>query len=151
MEESIKGSWIDYLREKLSLEETDLKTFSPLTLAFIGDGIYDLIIRTMTVERGNAPVSRLHKRVSALVKAGTQMKMMLELEPCLTAEEEAVYKRGRNAKSYTTAHNATIQEYRIATGLEALFGYLYLSGQMDRLLELVKEGLKKIGEWPEER
>ena len=54
MEESIKGSWIDYLREKLSLEETDLKTFSPLTLAFIGDGIYDLIIRTMTVERGNA-------------------------------------------------------------------------------------------------
>ena len=118
-----------------------MKTYSPLTLAYIGDSIYDLVIRTMVVERGNAPVNRLHKTVTNMVKAPAQMKSFHRIEPVLTKEELTVYKRGRNAKSYTSAKNASISDYRVATGFEALMGYLYLTGQVPRMLELINMGL----------
>lgn len=150
MEESLmmeqKESLFEQIKMEFQLADVDAKQYSPLTLAFIGDGIYDLIIRTIIVEHGNAPVNKLHKRVSNLVKAQAQADIIHLLEEELTEEERAVYKRGRNAKSFTSAKNATIADYRTATGFEALMGYLYLSNQMNRILELVKTGLKKLAE-----
>lgn len=133
-----------YLKTSLKLPETDVRTYSPLTLAFIGDSIYDLIIRTFVVVSGNAPVNKLHKRAAALVQATSQAKLYHLIKDRLTEEETAVFKRGRNAKSFTSAKNAGVVEYRTATGLEALFGYLYLTDQMDRLLELIKVELEEM-------
>lgn len=123
-------------------ENQDIRTYSPLTLAYIGDAIYDLVIRTVLVGRGNAPVNTLHRKASSMVKAEAQKASFHQIEPLLSEEEKSVYRRGRNAKSYTTAKNASVGDYRIATGFEALLGYLYLTGQMERLLYLVKAGLE---------
>ena len=143
-EQQNKISFAGYIRNTLNLPDTDIKTFSPLTLAFIGDCIFDLIIRTVIVENGNAPVNKLHKQVSNLVKAPTQAELYHMIQDQLTEEEMSVYKRGRNAKSFTSAKNAGIVEYRTATGVEALMGYLYLTDRMDRVLELIKPELEKM-------
>ena len=134
---------LGYLREVFGLENTDIRTYSPLTLAYIGDGIYELIIRTILVEKGNTKVNKLHQRTSRLVKASVQSEMVESLKPYLTEEQMAVFKRGRNAKSFTTAKNATISDYRRATGFEALMGYLYLTEQWERMLELIRIGIEK--------
>jgi ribonuclease-3 family protein len=133
-----------YIKQVLNLPETDIKTYSPLTLAFIGDSIFDLIIRTTVVESGNAPVNKLHKRASKLVQACAQAELYHFIKDQLSEEEATIYKRGRNAKSFTSAKNAGVVEYRTATGLEALMGYLYLTDQMDRLLELIKPQIEKM-------
>lgn len=133
-----------YLRKTMGMTETDIKTFSPLTLAYIGDSIYDLIIRTIVVENGNAPVNKLHKRVSKIVQATAQAELFFTIQDRLTEEEMAVYKRGRNAKSFTSAKNAGIIEYRTATGVEALLGYLYLNDRIDRIMELIKPQIEKL-------
>jgi len=145
MEESVT-SLFDQISQTFGAQKADLKQYSGLTLAYIGDAIYDLIIRTLLVEQGNAPVNTLHKRASKVVKAETQAHLIHAVLEDLTEEEQAVYKRGRNAKSATSAKNASINDYRTATGFEALMGYLYLNNQMDRALLLVKIGLEKIGE-----
>ncbi len=134
---------MEYLRDAFGMEDVDLRTYSPLTLAYIGDAIYDLIIRTLIVKQGNSRPEKMHKRASALVKASAQAEMIERLLPMLTEEEHAIYKRGRNAKSYTMAKNATMLDYRKATGFEALMGYLYLKEDMNRLIDLVKAGLDK--------
>lgn len=133
----------EYLRDAFGLRDVDLRMYSPLTLAYIGDAIYDLIIRTLIVKQGNSRPEKMHKRASALVKASAQAEMIERLLPMLTEEEHAIYKRGRNAKSYTMAKNATMLDYRKATGFEALMGYLYLKEDMSRLIDLVKTGLDK--------
>ncbi len=122
----------------------DADTYSPLVLAYIGDAIYELVIRTNVVNRGNAQVNKLHKRTAALVKAEAQARLYKLMEE-LTEEEKAVYRRGRNSKTTTMAKNATMKDYRMATGFEALMGWLYLKGSMDRLVELVASGLSKAG------
>ncbi|MDF2485520.1 MAG: hypothetical protein K0R46_1688 [Herbinix sp.] len=132
------------IKSTLKLPETDIKTYSPLTLAFIGDSIFDLIIRTCVVESGNAPVNKLHKRCSMLVQATAQAELYHTIKDRLTEDEITIYKRGRNAKSFTSAKNAGIVEYRTATGLEALMGYLYLTDQMARLLELIEPQIIKM-------
>lgn len=134
-------SFIEYVKEAFQLEDKDMKTYSPLTLAYIGDGIYDLIIRTIYVKHGNSSVQRLHLHVSKIVKAPAQAALIDKIMPMLTEEEQQVYKRGRNAKSYSKAKNASVMEYRKATGFEALLGYLYLTENTKRILELVKAGL----------
>ena len=134
-----------YILEKFGMKAQDIRSYSPLTLAFIGDGIYDLIIRSVVVGKGNSHVNNLHKRASSLVQAQSQTELIKALLPELTEEETAVYKRGRNAKSTTVAKNATISDYRRATGFEALIGYLYLEGQMDRIMELILSGMEKTG------
>ena len=141
MEESIK-----YLMEQFQLDDPDISTYSPLTLAYIGDGIYELYIRTILIKQGNCQANKLHKRASRLVKAPAQSAMVAVLESLFTPEEEAVYKRGRNAKSYTTAKNATTGEYRRATGFEAVMGYLYLTGQYHRMIDLIKIGLEALND-----
>lgn len=142
MEESL--SLLKQLKQSFALKEVDIRTYSPLTLAYIGDSIYDLIIRTLVVERGNEPANKLHRKTVTYVKAQTQAAMIEALIEELTEEELTVYKRGRNAKSYTSAKNASIGDYRKATGLEALMGYLYLKDNLPRIIELIQIGLHKI-------
>lgn len=139
MEESL-----NYLKEQFHLEDPDIRSYSPLTLAYIGDGIYEIYIRTILVKQGNCQASKLHKRASRLVKAPAQSEMVETLRPLFTPEEEQVYKRGRNAKSYTKAKNATMTEYRRATGFEAVMGYLYLTGQEKRIIDLIKVGWEAL-------
>ena len=141
MEESI--SLLQKIKESFQLREVDIRTYSPLTLAYIGDAVYDLIFRTVVVEQGNAPANKLHHKTIQYVKAPAQAALVEKIMDELSEQEEAVYKRGRNAKPYTMAKNATMGEYKKATGLEALIGYLYLTDQMDRALELVQIGLHK--------
>lgn len=134
------------IKNKMELEEIEVVNYSPLTLAYIGDVVYELVIRTMVVDEANRSVNKLHKESTGLVKAETQAVMIKALLNELDESEVAVYKRGRNAKSYTKAKNATYSDYRNATGFEALMGYLYLSEQSDRMMELIKIGLSKIEE-----
>lgn len=134
------------IKENMRLQEIDLADYSPLTLAYIGDAVYELIIRTIVVDEANRSVNKLHKESAGLVKADTQAHMIRELLEELNETEMAVYKRGRNAKSYTKAKNATYSDYRNATGFEALMGYLYLSEQSDRMMELIGHGLTKVKE-----
>ncbi len=134
-----------YFLKKFGMEGQDIRSYSPLVLAYIGDAIYDLAIRSLVVGKGNTHVNNLHRQASQLVKAHTQSELAGALMQELTKEELAVYKRGRNAKSPTMAKNATMGEYRRATGFEALMGYLYLEDNMERLMELVLYGLEKIG------
>ncbi|MGP1612768.1 MAG: Mini-ribonuclease 3 [Catonella sp.] len=143
MEENIALSELstNSIDKFFGIESKDLRSFSPLTLAYIGDAVYEIIVRTIIVEKGNAPVNKLHHKASSLVKALAQREAMEKILPFLTEEEETVYKRGRNAKSYTSAKNASIIDYRVATGFEALVGFLYLAGRNARLLELVKVGV----------
>ena len=100
------------LKELFHLEDQDLRSYSPLTLAYIGDGVYELVIRTILVKKGNCPVNRLHKKASSLVKAGAQ-----------------------------SAKHATMADYRRATGFEALMGYLYLKEDYTRMLTLIRMGI----------
>lgn len=148
MEESVaaENSELNLWKQLLNLKEVDTQTYSPLVLAYIGDGIYELVIRTKIVNQGNIQVNKMHKKSSGLVKAATQAKIAKVLEPDLSEAEQAVFKRGRNAKSASSAKNASMIDYRTATGLEALFGYLYLNGNMIRLVELINLGLERIGE-----
>ena len=141
MEESL----ISRYKEALKLKDMDADTYSPLVLAYIGDAIYELVIRTKVVNHGNTQVNKLHKRTAALVKAEAQARLYMLLEDELTEEEKAVYRRGRNSKTTAMAKNATMKDYRMATGFEALMGWLYLKGSMDRLVELVASGLSKAG------
>ena len=131
-----------YIKEQFQIKEVDVKTYSPLALAYIGDGIFDLVIRTLVVGKGNTRASQLHYQTSHIVKAQSQAKMIEALEAHLTEEEADVYRRGRNAKSNTAAKNASIVDYRKATGFEALMGYLYLTDRFERMLELTKMGLE---------
>lgn len=136
----------DLMRSALELQDVDVRSYSPLVLAYIGDAVYELFIRTKVINHGSMQVNKMHKKSASLVKAETQANLIKVLSEELTDEELAVYKRGRNAKSATTAKHATMMDYRMATGFEALVGYLYLTDRDDRLLALVHDGLKKIGE-----
>ena len=146
MEKSVEWQFEAAMQEIFQLREVEIQEYSPLTLAYIGDGIYELLIRTLVVNEGNKPVQKLHKETSALVQASAQSKMMRRLQEELTEEEHAVYKRGRNAKSVSPAKNQSVTDYRRATGFEALMGYLYLKKDWERMLELVKTGLESLEE-----
>lgn len=124
----------------------DPKNLNSLALAFIGDTIFDLLTRGMIVTEGNAPVNIMHKKAKAIVNATSQSKMYSAIENKLNEEELGVLKRGRNAKSHTSAKNQSIVDYRRATGVEALFGYLYLKGKYDRIEELYNIGLEVISD-----
>ena len=131
--------------ERFGCTEQDIRNYSPLTLAYIGDCVYELIIRTVIVEKGNRQPQKLHKEAAGFSRAGTQSDLYKALLDELSEEEADILKRGRNAHSHSKAKNATLSEYKNATALEALFGYLYLTGRMERVLELLKLGLSKCG------
>ena len=122
----------------------DIKEYSPLTLAFIGDGVYELFVRTQIVKNTNAPASQLHKRCVKYVRAQGQCVSLDAMLPHLTEEETDVFKRGRNTKINTKAKNATLAEYKKATGFEALIGYLYVTKRTERLEILMQMAFDAI-------
>ena len=130
-------------KEAFRLKEADASQYSPLVLAYIGDAVYEVVVRSLLVGRGNAQANRLHKEASTLVNAGAQSASLERIKEELTEEEMQVFKRGRNANSATMAKHATMSDYRRATGFEALMGYLYLTGRTERILELAKKGLEE--------
>ncbi len=129
----------DILQE-LDIEPKQVQTVPALTLAYLGDCIYELVIRTMLVEKGIAHVSELNKAAVGFVKASAQKEMYFAVEEELSEEEIAAFKRGRNVRSSGVPKNASVNDYRIATGYEAMLGYLYASGKSGRVVELVKKG-----------
>ena len=144
MEESLTQNLTGSIKNVLGLKESSPAQLSPLVLAYIGDSIFVLVIKTYLLDtKGNMQVNKLNRFASNIVKAQSQSEMIGIIEPLLSPAEEAVYKRGRNAKSYTSAKNASISDYRRATGFEALMGYLYLEGEYERMIQLIKAGLDK--------
>lgn len=133
MEESLK-----HIADHFPLKEQDIKMYSALSFAYIGDAVYDLIVRTMITTQGNTKPNKYHREVVQYVNAKAQTDFMEKIKPVLSEEEKTIFKRGKNAKSPTTAKNQTHHDYRIATGFEALIGYLYLTGRIDRIMELMQ-------------
>ena len=132
---------LDYLLKPFNIERKEAKEFSPLVLAYIGDAVYDLIVRSILVSMGNRPVNKLNKDATSLVKAGAQSEIVKLISDKLSEEEYTVFKRGRNSSPHTMAKNASMTDYKYATGFEALIGFLYLDNRCDRALELVKLGI----------
>ncbi len=130
-----------YINGQFDIDSKDIRTYSPLTLAYIGDAIFDVIVRSILVNRGNIPVNKLHRKASSIVKAPTQAAMILALKDNLSDEEADWYRRGRNSKPHTKAKNASTMDYLEATGFEAVVGYLYLTGDMDRICQLISKGI----------
>lgn len=123
----------------------DIRSYSGLALAYIGDVVYDLVIRTVVVSRANRPVNDLHRIAVRYVSAGAQSRIVQALADSFTEEEKSVYRRGKNSKPHTTAKNASVADYLKATGFEAVLGYLYLKDDMERVLYLVKKGIELAG------
>ena len=124
--------------ERLVPQETDVRTLSPLALAFVGDGVYELMVRETLLSQANRPNGALHRMAVSLVRAEAQAEAMERLLPYLSEEETAVYRRGRNAHTARTG-----SDYHSATGLETLCGYLYLSGNIDRVRALFALAMEK--------
>ena len=133
----------DSIIGSLGPESKDVRQIPALTLAYLGDAIYEIVVRTMLVEQGIMHVSDLNKTAVKYVKAASQKAMYLAVEAELSEDELAAFKRGRNVKSNSCAKNASVTDHRIATGYEALIGYLYLSDRFDRILELVRIGIDR--------
>ncbi len=127
---------LNAFKEALHLKPVEAGEYSPLALAYIGDAVYELAIRTLVMNRGNMQVNKMHKKTANLVKADAQARFYLLLEEELTDAEKAAYRRGRNAKSFTMPKHATMKDYRMATGF-------------DRMAELLGKGLEQMGELAE--
>ena len=123
------------------IEEKDIRTYSPLTLAFLGDAVYELVIRTLVVGKGNTSPAKLHKTSSSFEKAA-QSALLDRIEEELTDDEMDFVRRGRNSKPRTMAKNASTKDYLKATGLETLIGYLYIKGDEERLFYLMEKGME---------
>ena len=131
----------EQIKKEYGLASVNPNELAPLILAHIGDAIYEVVIRTITLSKGNRAIEKVHKDATKYVNAKAQADIIEKIQPLLTEEELNIYKRGRNAKSNTKAKNASITDYRKATGFEALMGYLYLQNKTQRMLDLIKEGI----------
>ncbi|MBQ8182628.1 MAG: ribonuclease III [Clostridia bacterium] len=118
------------------LSEPEARMYSPLTLAFLGDAVYSLLVRNMLAKTANKPTGKLHKESIIYVNAAFQARMIKELLPHLSENETYIFKRGRNAHSAHSPKNQSDADYRYATGLETLYGYLYLCGETQRLIDI---------------
>ncbi len=127
-----------------ALSQAEVRAYSPLALAFIGDAVYETFIRTKILLKANMSANKLHKAAVFYVKAAAQSEAMTALLPKLSEEEESIFKRGRNAHSATVPKNADVTSYRIATGFEALIGYLYLTGNVDKLNAYMEEAYQTV-------
>jgi ribonuclease-3 family protein len=124
----------DYFNKEFASDE--IHAISSIGLAHLGDAVYELLVRTYLCANGKATGKGLHRATVELVRAPRQAALSERILPLLTEEESAVFKRGRNANVHTIAHNASVAEYRQATALEALFGWLYLHNRRERINEL---------------
>ena len=145
VETKLKCSLLSGIRDVFSGKKQDVRAYSPLTLAYIGDAVYDLIIRTVVVGRANRPAGDLHRITVRYVSAEAQSRIVETLIESFTEEELYVYRRGHNSKPHTMAKNASPSDYLRATGFEAVLGYLYLQDRMERVLELIKKGIQMAG------
>lgn len=136
--------FLEQIKEYFPASDQDIRTYSPLTLAFLGDGIYEAVVRTVVVNQSNRASSKLHDMTVRYVKAPAQAKMVDILSPMLTEEEAEVLRRGKNASPHNIAKSGSRAEYFKATGFEALMGYLFLKGQSDRMLELIRAGMQGL-------
>ena len=125
-------------------ENAEINSFSPLSLAYIGDAVYEVYIRSHVMNNGNMQVNKFHREATRYVSANAQSNIIHRIMEFLTEEEISVFKRGRNAHSYTSAKNADIVAYRHATGFEALIGYLFILKQFDRINEIVKMSIEAV-------
>lgn len=123
-----------------------LRMRSPIALAFVGDTLFDLYLRTQLVSRTQLPPKELHQHASQYANAASQAIMVKRIEHLLTEEEHDIFRRGRNAKSYSVPKNAKLIDYRLATGFEAVLGYVYLAGRDERLVELMDAAVHSIRE-----
>ncbi len=130
---------------QMNFTARQVNELSNLALAHIGDGVYELLCRSYLCLRGNRTVKTLHRDTVAMVNAPAQARFFEAIEPLLIQEEREFYRRGKNAHTHAAPKNATPQEYACATGLETLFGALYLMGRNDRLRELFETGVLRIG------
>ncbi|MCR3954700.1 MAG: Mini-ribonuclease 3 [Gudongella sp.] len=135
MEKSIAVKSFRDVNEGLKGE--DLRMMSPLQLAYIGDAVFELLVRTAIMSR-DVNVNKLHKEATKYVKANAQAESVLKLDELLTDEEKSFIRRGRNARINSSPKNVDLRDYKYATGFECLLGYLYLSGNEERLLELFR-------------
>lgn len=129
---------------EFNINKNEVSQYSPLVLAYIGDTVYEVFIRTLVVSEGNAPVNKLHRRATGFVKAKAQSDIAHEIMSLLTEEEQDIIRRGRNAKSGTIPKHADVTEYKYATGFESLLGYLYLIKDFVRLIEVLKMSVSAI-------
>lgn len=139
-----KQNLLEEIHQYFPWGRKDIRSLSSLKLAYLGDAVFEIIIRTLIIEETDGPVKNLHSRTSELVNAGSQARLILALQDELTEEEMIAYRHGRNAKTSSVAKHADIHDYRNATGLEALFGYLYLTGRSARAVELCRIGFEKL-------
>ncbi|MBR6223644.1 MAG: ribonuclease III [Lachnospiraceae bacterium] len=147
MEESVNTSegLVECFKKELGVKAQRLNTYSPLTLAYIGDSVFDLLVKTYFVSKMNMQANKYHKLTSNVVKAKAQADMLKAIEDDLSEEELDIYKRGRNSHPYNKAKNASRMEYLEATGFEALVGYLYLDARYERLVKLLRLGFERTG------
>lgn len=133
----------DFRMREFSQDEA--RMLNPLQLALIGDGVFEVFIRNYILMKNTSlSANKIHVKAIGYVKAKSQSYIMHEVEVLLTEEEEAIYKRGRNAKSPTIPKNADVRDYRMATGFEALIGYLYLIGNKERLEFILNKSIEII-------
>ncbi|MDE7184898.1 MAG: ribonuclease III [Lachnospiraceae bacterium] len=143
MEKSlIKRSMLSQIHGTFGGGEVDIRTYSPLTLAYVGDAVFEMMIRTLVVEKGQRAANTLHRHTTNLVCAQTQAKLIDAVYESLSEEEKEIYRRGKNTKLHSTAKNASLSDYRKATGFEALCGYLFLIDDMERATQIVKQALE---------
>lgn len=130
----------DFLeKSNVNWDERDARMMSPLQLAYLGDAVYELLVRTSLVNKKNVSVNELHKEAVKYVKAEAQAKIVFSMENKLTEDEWAMIKRGRNAKSSSVPKNANLSDYKYATGFETLIGFLYITGNIERIMQLFNE------------
>lgn len=128
---------INSIKDKIpEINGVDIRTIPPLTLAYVGDSVMDLFVRSYFATTTHEVVQNLNNKAIKIVNASSQAKIISEISGFLTDEEKDVVRRGRNAKSATKPKHADVTDYRLATGLEALLGYLFISGQTERLCEI---------------
>lgn len=132
------------LHAAFGAEAADINTYSPLTFAYIGDAVFEIVIRTLIVEKGQRPPQTLHKHTTKIVRAETQAKMIEAVYDSLSEEERNIYRRGKNTKINSAAKNASLSDYRKATGFEALCGYLFLKDDTARMIAIIKDALTRL-------
>ncbi len=132
-------------RFQMNFTKAQVDAISNLGLAHVGDGVYELLVRSYLCVKGDQTVKTLHKDAVSLVKAASQAKFVEAILPILTEEEFAYYRRGKNAHTHAAPKAASPKEYAMATGLETLFGALYLYGRTERLSELFEKGMESYG------
>lgn len=140
----MNNDFLSLTMENFGLKEMSPKEVSPLMLAYLGDAVYEIIMRTIVVSQGNRSMNAANHDNIKYVNAGFQARMAEILSEDFTEEELTQYRRGKNAKSATSAKNASLADYHKATGFEAVIGFLFLKGENDRIVQLCKTGIEKL-------